>query len=61
MKNWLIKNLPNSGDTETMGLVLGLGRSPERRQQPLQFSCLETLWTDRAGGWVGRITKESDT
>ena len=46
----MVKNLPgNAGD---MGLILGLGRSPEEgNSYPLQYSCLEKS-TDRGAWWA---------
>ena len=46
----MVKNLPgNAGD---MGLILGLGRSPEEgNSYPLQYSCLENS-TDRGAWWA---------
>ena len=46
----MVNNLPaNSGD---MGLILGLGRSPEERNDnPLQYSCLGNPM-DRGAWWV---------
>ena len=39
----LVKHLPvNSGDAGDMSSILGLGRSPGKRNgNPLQYSCLE--------------------
>ena len=39
----VVKNLPvNAGDTGNAGLILGLGKIPQRRKwQPLQYFCLE--------------------
>ena len=56
-----IKNLPaNAGD---LGLIPGLGRSPEEgNDNPLEYSCLGNSM-DR-GAWqatVHRVAKESDT
>ena len=50
-----VKNLPaNEGD---LGLIPGLGGSPgEGNSYPLQYPCLENLWTED----TGRL-KESDT
>ena len=53
----VVKNLPvNAGDT---GLISGLGRSPgERKDNPLQYSCLEKSM-DRGAWWgtVHRVAK----
>ena len=38
----------NAGD---LGSIPGLGRSPEKRQQPIQYSCLENPM-DRGGWWA---------
>ena len=40
----VVKNLPaNEGDARDLGSILGLGRSPGRRNgNPLQYSCLES-------------------
>ena len=56
----VIKNLPaNAGDTEDVGSIPGLGRSPGGGNgNPLQYSCLENPM-DR-GAWqatVHRVTK----
>ena len=56
----VVKNPPaNIGNVKDMGLILGLGRSPEGRHgNPLQYSCLENLM-DR-GAWratVHRVAK----
>jgi len=47
----VVKNLPaNIGDTEDMGLIPGLGRSPgEGNGDPLQCSCLENPMD--SGAW----------
>ena len=38
----MVKNLPeNSGDSRDTGLIPGSGRSGERNDTPLQYSCLE--------------------
>ena len=38
----------NAGDS---GLIPGSGRSPgEGNGNPLQYSCLENLWTEEPGG-----------
>ena len=49
----LVKNLPsNVGDTQDMGLIPGLGRSPgEGSGNPLQCSCQENF-TDRGAWWA---------
>ena len=49
----MVKNLPdNVGDTEDMGLIPGLGRSPGvRNGNPLQYSCLENTM-DRRVWWA---------
>ena len=51
----VIKNLPdNAGDTEDMGLILGLGRSPGGgRGNSLQYACLENPM-DR-GAWRATV------
>ena len=36
----------NAGDP---GLIPGLGRSPEGKGYPLQYSCLENPWTEEPG------------
>ena len=56
----VVNNPPaNIGNVRDMGLILGLGRSPEERHgNPFQYSCLENLM-DR-GAWrttVHRVTK----
>ena len=57
----VVKNLPaNAGD---MGLIPGLGRSPEEGNgNQLQYSCLGNP-IDRGAWWVTvhRVAKESDT
>ena len=57
----MVKNLPaNAGD---MGLISGLGRSPEEGNgNQLQYSCLGNP-IDRGAWWVTvhRVAKESDT
>ena len=49
----MVKNLPaDIGDTEDMGLIPGLGRSPgEKNGNPLQCSCLENPM-DRGAWWA---------
>ena len=50
----------NAGD---LGLIPGVGRSPEERNgYPLQYSCLENP-VDRGPWWsrVHKVTTESDT
>ena len=59
----VVKNPPaNAGDVRTLGLIPGLGRSPEGGHgNPLQSSCLKNLM-DR-GAWRGTVhsvTKKSD-
>ena len=47
----------NAGD---LGLIPGLGRSPERSGNPLQYSCLENSM-DRGAAWqatVHRVAKK---
>ena len=56
----MVKNPPaNAGDAGNMGLIPGLGRSPERENSnSLQYSCLENPM-DR-GAWratVHRVTE----
>ena len=55
-----VKNLPaNAGDVRGMGLIPGLGRSPEgKHDSPFQYSCLENPM-DRGAWWaaVHRVTK----
>ena len=48
----MVKNPPASArDAEDMGLIPGSGRSPgEGNGNPLQYSCLENLWTEEPGG-----------
>ena len=56
----MIKNLPdNAGDTEDVGSILGLGRSPGGGNgNPLQYSCLGNPM-DR-GAWGPWGCRESD-
>ena len=59
----LVKNpLANAGDTRDVGLIPGLGRSPEEGNgNSLQYSCLENSM-DR-GAWQATVhgdAKESD-
>ena len=51
----MVKNLPASaGDVRDMGLIPGLGRSPEGRHgNPLQCSCLRSPM-DR-GAWQATV------
>ena len=51
----VVKNPPaNAGDTRNMGLIPGLGRSPEMGNgNPLQYSCLGNPM-DR-GAWRGTV------
>ena len=59
----MVKNLPaNIGDTEDMGLIPGLGRSPgEGNGDPLQCSCLENPIDGGAWWATVRGVAESDT
>ena len=44
------------------GSIPGLGRSPgEGNGYPLQYSCLENLWTEKPGGLQSMVSAESDT
>ena len=56
----MVKNLPtNAGDTEEVGLIPGLERSPGgENDNPLQYSCLENSM-DRGAWWakVHRVAK----
>ena len=49
----VVKNPPtNAGYARDTGSILGWGRSPrEGHDNPLQYSCLETLM-DRGTGWT---------
>ena len=51
----VVKNLPtNAGDTQGVGLIPGLGRSPGGENgKPLQYSCLENPM-DR-GAWQATV------
>ena len=54
-----VKNPPaNEGDTRDAGSIPGLGRSPGRNSNQLQYSCLENP-VDRGAWWatVHRIAK----
>ena len=58
----VVKNLPDSKDVRDMGLIPGLGRSPEGGNgNPLQYSCLGNPM-DRRAWWatVHGVSKESD-
>ena len=46
-----VKNLPtNTGDLRGTGSIPGSGRSPGGGHgNPLQYFCLETLWTEEPG------------
>ena len=59
----VVKNLPaNEGDTGDMGLIPGLGRSPEGKNgNPLQYSCLENLLDRRAWRATVRGVAQSQT
>ena len=48
----VVKNLPaNAGDVRDMGSIPGSGRSSGGGHgNPLQYSCLEILWTGEPGG-----------
>ena len=48
----VIKNAPtNAGDIRDVGSIPGSGRFPgEGNGNPLQYSCLETPWTEEPGG-----------
>ena len=49
----------NAGDP---GLIPRLGRSPgEGNGNPLQYSCLETPWTEEPGGLPSMGSQEPDT
>ena len=52
----VVKNPPaNAGDTRNMGLIPGLGRSPEMGNgNPLQYSCLENSMD--SGAWQVTMT-----
>ena len=48
----MVKSLPaNAGDSGDMGLIPGLGRTPEVNGNPLQYSCLENS-IDRGAWWA---------
>ena len=51
----VVNNPPaNIGNVRDMGLILGLGRSPEERHgNPLQYSCLENLMD--TGAWRAAV------
>ena len=53
----VVKNPPgNAGDAGNVGLVPGLGRSPEvENDKPLQYSCLKNP-RDR-GAWWARVCR----
>ena len=48
----MVKNLPaNAGVVRDVGLILELGRFPERGySNSLQYSCLRIPWTEEPGG-----------
>ena len=52
----MVKKLPaNAGDTEDAALIPGLGRSPgEGNSNPLQYSGLESPWTEEPVGLQSR-------
>ena len=52
----MVKNPPaNAGDTRNMGLIPGLGRSPEiGNGNPHQYSCLENSMD--SGAWQVTMT-----
>ena len=57
------KEPANTGDLRDVGLIPGLGRSPEGRHSfPVQYSCLENPM-DRGAWWatVHGVTKQLDT
>ena len=46
---------PNAGDLRDTSSIPGLGRSPgEGHGKPLQYSCLEILWTEETG-WLWSV------
>ena len=59
---WLSVNLPdNAGHAGCADLVSGSVRSPgEGNENPLQYSCLETPWTEENGGLQSIGLKESE-
>ena len=49
----------SAGDLDS---ILELGRSPgEGNGNPLQYSCLEKLWTEEPDGLQFMVSQESDT
>ena len=48
----MVKNPPaNAGDTRDASSIPVLGRSPGTgNDNPLQYSCMEILWTEEPGG-----------
>ena len=59
----MVKNLPvTTGDTEDMGWISGLGRSPgEGQGNSLQYSCLENPHEQRSlAGYIVHGVEESD-
>ena len=56
----LVKNPPaNSGDMTDAGLIPGWGRSPGGGHgNPLQYSCLENLWTEEPGGLWSSVSQK---
>ena len=54
----MVKNLAANRDTEDMGSIPGLGRSPEGgKVNPLQYSCLGNP-VDRGAGSIGERGNE---
>jgi len=47
----VVKNTPaNAGDARDVGWIPGSGRFPGGHGNPLQYSCLENLWTEEPRG-----------
>ena len=59
----MVVNPPaNAGDVRDLGSIPGSGRSPGRGNgNPLQYSCLEILWTEEPGGLQSMGSQELDT
>ena len=63
----MVKNLPaNEGNARDTDLIPGSGRPPEGGNgNPLQYSCLENLWTEEPDGLLSmgsqKVGRDCDT